>query len=270
MRQRSVLCLVGLLVGLPTFVHGGPGSRAPRGAGAKVKPVAKGAPAGPSVKEGASSQDAERTSELYQAPRPMFRWDLPKVLSEVDVPEEFETNGIPNRFRALVVALPPEQAYAHFYESFVRQGLYVAPLAEQLDMEPGQASLTGYDPEREISYTVFLTAYDNGTTGVIMGEAFFKGRAMVAGNPFVPVMAGAEDVVTQNLESGRSLSFRVQSNEAEVRAFYARVFGEKGYTQDKDGTWTRGRSVLHVLTEPSLRHPQSLDVGVVEFTGPSH
>jgi hypothetical protein len=197
----------------------------------------------------------------------MFRWEFPTVLSEVDVPGEFETNGIPNRFRALVVALSGDQAYRFFNESFVKQGLYVAPQRHQMEMAEGQFALTGYDAERQVTYTVFLTPYDDGTTGVIAGEAFFKGRSFSPGAPFVPVMAEAEGVVLQNLEVGRSMVFRVKSTVLEATAFYAEVFRERGYEDQGNGTWVSGRSVLHLVVSPSAVDSRKVDVGVVENFG---
>jgi len=234
----------------------------------KGKPGPK--PPAASGKSGsASGAPASPDAGMYRPARPAFRWEFPTVLSEVEVPEVFETNGIPNRFRALVLALPFERAYVHFRESFTRQGLYVAPPHEQLQMAPGQVSLTGLDPEAEVTYTVIFTPYDDGTTGAIVGEAWFKGRELSAKNPFVPVMAGGEGLVTQQLESGRSVAYSIRATPAAVMSFYGQVLRDRGYTQQNDGAWTRGSSAIRVVVEDCTKGPDKVDVGILEFSSPS-
>jgi len=247
-------------------------SAARAAAPSKAKAAKKEAPSAPAKgKPAATRVDAGVPDEpgLYRPARPAFKWEFPTVLSEVEVPEIFETNNIPTRFRALVLALPFEQAYLHFRESFTRQGLYVAPPSEQLEMAPGQVSLTGLDPEGEVTYTVLFTPYNDGTTGAIVGEAWFKGRALAAQNPFVPVMAGAEGLVTQNLESGRTVAYRRRGTQAEVMTFYGQVLRDRGYVQQKDGAWTKGNWAIRVVVESSNRGPDQLDVAVVEFSTPA-
>jgi hypothetical protein len=197
----------------------------------------------------------------------MFRWEFPPILSEVDVPGEFETNGIPSRFRALVVRMPFGETYRFFNASFVRQGLYVAPERQQLEMGDEQMSLTGYDAERQISYTVILTYHDDRTTGVIMGEAYFKGRAFTAQNPFLPVMAGAEGLVVQRLETGRTLSFKINASAAEVTTFYEQIFKDRGYKKEADGTWSGPGSALHMVVEPEAIPSQAVRVAISELLG---
>ena len=251
---------LGLLgLALPVCSASAAATRKPREAASKPRAESAATPK--------PAEEPER-SPLYRATRPMFRWEFPKVLSEVEVPEEFETNGIPNRFRTVVVALNGEQAYQFFNESFVRQGLYVAPPKNQMEMGPGQVALTGYDPDRKISYTVFLTPYDDGTTHVIVGEAYFAGREFTAQNPFVPLVAGGEGLVTQNLESGRSVAYKVKSTPVEVTTFYSQIFRDRGYEKQPDGTWTRGPSTLHLVVKPSAQGPQWVDVGLLEYFGP--
>lgn len=212
---------------------------------------------------------ASAASGIYRPARPAFRWEFPTVLSEVDVPEVLETNGIQSRFKALVLALPFEQAYLHFRESFLRQGLYVAPPREQLELAPGQVSLTGLDPEADVTYTIIFTLYDDGTTGAIVGEAYFKGRELSAQNPFVPVMAGGEGLVTQRLEAGRSVAYRVRARQPEVMTFYGQVLRDRGYAQQADGTFTRGSSAVRIVVEPSEGAEGTVDVGIVEFATPA-
>ncbi|MBM4379518.1 MAG: hypothetical protein FJ086_09500 [Deltaproteobacteria bacterium] len=238
--------------------------------GAKSKPTATGAvPARPAPPVPGAGETGAADAGMYRPARPAFRWEFPTVLSEVEVPEVFETNGIPTRFRALVLALPFERAYVHFRESFTRQGLYVAPPKEQLQMAPGQVSLTGLDPEGEVTYTVIFTPYDDGTTGAIVGEAWFKGRELAASNPFVPVMSGGEGLVTQQLETGRTVAYTVRATQAAVMTFYGQVLRDRGYTQQKDGAWTRGTSAIRVVADESAKGPDKVDVGVVEFSTPA-
>lgn len=254
--------MLGLCIGVAPEAMAGP----PKNARLREK-----SPRAPEVAAPASTMPGQEadTGGLYRPSQPMFRWEFPEILSEVNVPEEFETNGIPNRFRALVVALPVEAAYGFFRDTFLRQKLYVAPPHHQMTMADDQRALTGYDPERQISYTVFLTPYRDGTTSVIMGEAFFKGRQFAPGNPFVPVFAGAEGLVTQNLEAARSLAYRVKGNPVEVITFYTQVFRDRGYEKQQDGTWTRDASVLQLLVQPSGSAAGELEVAVVERFGSS-
>ena len=204
----------------------------------------------------------------YLPPKVAFKWEVPKVVSEVPVPATFDTNGIPSRFHAVVVALPLDEAFQHFQKSFLGQGLWVAPPEEQMALGEGQLALTGFDPTSETSYTVFLAAASAKQTQVIMGEAYWKGRTFAPGAAFAPVLPGAEALLTQKLESGQSMSYRVKSTRAAVEEFYQRELKRLGFERQPDGTWTRGDEVIHLVARPSV-DPSYLDVALVQLALPS-
>lgn len=194
-----------------------------------------------------------------------FRWDVPKVVSEVEVPALFESNGIPNRMHVVVVALPWEETFWHFYRSFKAQGLFVAPPEEQMKLGDGQVALTGFHAADEVSYTVILTPYPNGTTSVIMGEAYWKGNTFRPANAFAPVFPGGENLFTQNLETGLSMNYRVKAKPEEVVAFYKQELSRFGFTRQADGTFTKGSEIIHVVANARSGDPYT-DVALVRLS----
>jgi len=133
----------------------------------------------------------------------------------------------------------------------------------QLTLGDDQVALTGYDPNFETSYTVFLAPVGKARTKVIMGEAFWKNARFKSGSTFVPVFPAAESLITQNLEGSRSMAFRVRVKKEDVEAFYQVQLKQQGYVQQPDTTWTRGTQVIHLFAKES-RTPGILDVALVE------
>ena len=71
-----------------------------------------------------------------------FVWELPpKTLHEIPIDGTTYVDGVPVRLRQLLVVGTPEQIGKHFLESFLRQGLYIAP-RQGIDR-----LLTGVDPQ---------------------------------------------------------------------------------------------------------------------------
>lgn len=184
----------------------------------------------------------------FLPPNKPFRWDLPKVLEATEVPGTFETNNIPSRFHVVVVGLPFQEAYDHFHRSFVLQGLWVAPPDQQMKLGDGQVALTGFHPNDEVSYTVILQPLSGGRTSAILGEAFWKDRTFMPDQQtFAPVYPGAQHLLTQNLESGRALGYRVKAPVKDVTQFYNDALTQGGFTRQPDGTWARGTELIHVV-----------------------
>lgn len=202
---------------------------------------------------GAHAPDAGALPKLdpksFIPPTKRFVWDAPKVISQIDVRALFETNGIPNRFHVALLGVPWEEAYDFFLRSFTEQGLWVDPPAKQLQLD-GQVALTGFDGNAETSYTVILQPYPSGHTGVIMGEAYFKDRTFAPGTTFAPVMGGAEGLITQNLESGLAMSYRVRATPEAILQFYGGALEQAGYTRASAGMYVRGTEALQVAISP--------------------
>lgn len=197
-------------------------------------------------------------------PNRPFQWDVPKVVEEIDVPSTFDTNGIPNRFHVVVVGLPFAETWDHFYRSFALQGLWIAPPEKQLKLGGGQVALTGFHPNDEISYTVILQPAGPSRTAVILGEAFWKGRTFAPGQAFAPVFPGAENLVTQDLESGRALGYQVKAPRDEVTKFYKDALTRSGYAPQPDGTWLKGTELLQVIVT-SVSRTGKTDVALVQM-----
>ena len=171
-----------------------------------------------------------------------FVWELPpKTLHEIPIDGTTFVDGIPVRLRQLVVAGSPEQIGKHFFESFHRQGLYIAP-RQAIDR-----LLTGVDPQSIVTYSVVLQANGKERTTVILGESRPLDRT--AGDPdALPVLPQARGAIPVQFEGYLLLSYVVPVTRVEALAFYAKELASRGYQGKEAGVWVKGSDRLELTT----------------------
>lgn len=181
----------------------------------------------------AAAPDAGTPPPVLALPGLNFVWELPpKTLHEIPIEGTTWVDGIPVRMRQLLVVGTPEQIGKHFFDSFMKQGLYIAP-RQAIDR-----LLTGVDPQSIVTYSVVLQANGPTHTTVILGESRPLDRKAAApdGLPVMPQVKGAIPVA---FEGYVQLSYAVAATEAEVRAFYAKELTARGYQAKEAGAWVR-------------------------------
>jgi hypothetical protein len=158
-----------------------------------------------------------------------FVWELPpKTEHEIPIDGTTRVDGIPVRLRQLIVFGTPEQIGKHFLESFLRQGLYIAP-RQAIDR-----LLTGVDPQSIVTYSVVLQANQAGRTTVILGESRPLDRDRAAGDalPVVPQARGAIPV------------------QFEGYVLYVKELAARGYQPREAGVWGRATDRIELTLTP--------------------
>ena len=169
-----------------------------------------------------------------------FVWDLPpKTLHEIPIDGVTYVEGIPVRLRQLIVLGTPEQIGKHFFDSFQRQGLYLAP-RQAIDR-----LLTGVDTGSIVTYSVVLQANEAGRTTVILGEARPLDRKPAAAGA-LPVLPQAKGAIPVQFEGYLLLSYLATGSEAEAREFYDKALTSRGYQAREGGLWIRADDHLEL------------------------
>lgn len=173
-----------------------------------------------------------------------FKWEYPpQTLHEIPIDGTTYVDGVPVRLRQLLVVGRPDEIGKHFFDSFTRQGLYIAP-RQAIDR-----LLTGVDPQAIITYSVVLQPNGPNHTTVILGESRPIDRK-VAPAAGLPVMPQAKGVIPVQFEGYAQLSYPVTATEAEVRAFYAKELGARGYQKKEGNAWERAGDRVELAVSP--------------------
>jgi hypothetical protein len=195
--------------------------------------------------EPASQADLEKLHQLLRPEAPTFKWDVPGIIATVQMPGIVEVDGVPVKTHAVVVKGDFASLVRHFLDSFIAQGLYVAPMDEQ-PQPPKGAQLTGFDPFSEISYTVMFQGNPDKTITLILGEANIGARrpASVDGIPLLP---GAQNVQQTRSEDLRTVSFSTaRPLDAGVKEYLLQL-ERAGFQQKSPGEFRRGREELRLV-----------------------
>ncbi|MFL5344457.1 MAG: hypothetical protein ACJ8AT_06675 [Hyalangium sp.] len=183
--------------------------------------------------------------------RPTSRvWAVPKPLEVVDVPGRTEALGLPVSIHAVRSAEKVEALESHFRRQFQEAGLYLPPPGHVVPLT-SEAQVTGLDPDTYIAYTVFFQPNPDGTTTVILTEAFLAERNRGQKDAFAPVMPGARAVLQTHTEGSSVLQYSVKASREAVLKFHAQTLGSAGYREVDPGVFKRGVDVLRVTTQPS-------------------
>ena len=185
------------------------------------------------------------------AARPKPRvWDVPRVLEVVDVPGRTEALGMPVSIHAVRSAESVEVIEAHLRRQFQEAGLFLPP-RQHVEPISSEVQVTGLDPDTYIAYTVFLQPNPDGTTTVLLTEAFLEERRREApGDSFVPLMPGARGVLHSSTESTSVVQYSVKARREDARSFHSRTLTGTGYREVEPGVFQRGAEVLRVSVRP--------------------
>jgi hypothetical protein len=183
--------------------------------------------------------------------RPVPRvWAVPKPLEVVEVPGRTEALGLPVSIHAVRSAEKVEALESHFRRQFQEAGLFLPPPGQVVPMS-NEAQVTGLDPDTYIAYTVFFQPNPDGTTTVILTEAFLAERNRQPKDAFAPVMPGARAVLQTHTEGSSVLQYSVKASREAVLKFHTQALTSAGYREVSPGVFKRGAEVLRVTPQPS-------------------
>jgi hypothetical protein len=201
-----------------------------------------------------------------QAPR-RLHFEVPHAVAQAEVPELLRALGVPVRLRAVRSSAKPEELMRHFAQAMDKAGLFIAPSTFAL---PGNMPhLTGLDVDNGVSYSVLLQPNLDGTTTVILGEAYLHARREESHSDLAPVYPGATGVLHASQESARTLAYSVRAPAEQVSAFYQKAFAAEGLQEVEPGifsgpkrtvrVWVRskpgGQTSVFLLVYPSTSAP---------------
>lgn len=164
------------------------------------------------------------------------------------MPETLRALGVPVRLRAVRSSDKPEALMRHFVQAMDKAGLFIAPNTTEL---PGHMPhLTGLDVDNGISYSVLFQSNLDGTTTVILGEAYLHARREESHSDLAPLYPGATGVLHASQETARTLAYAVRAPAAEVSAFYQKALAAEGLREVEPGVFSGPRRTLRVWIRP--------------------
>lgn len=182
---------------------------------------------------------------------------LPGVVAEVPMHGGQETMGIPVQARALRTTLKPLEAFAWVHKSFKDAQLYI-PAEITTPQLHGAPQLTGYDHPSRRSYTAIFLANPDHTTTIIAGTADLRAKPK-ASTGELPIAPGAASLVTSSSESGRAITYQVESQPEVVQAFYEKALEAQGWKREAvSGTWLRQGKALTIRVQPKAGAPTTV------------
>jgi hypothetical protein len=189
-------------------------------------------------------------ASLLAAP-PVFRAaDLvvPDAIEKMDVPDNLRALGVPVKLRAVRSKQKVEPLLAHFREAFAKAGLFV-PEPGELHSAGNLQQVTGLDVLNHNSVSVLLQPNLDGTTTVVVGEAYFH-AAKDADEAFAPVFPGSAGLIVANLEVGQSMAYSANAAPDEVMDFYRQTLAAIGYRETAPGRFGRKSDELRLWLKP--------------------
>jgi hypothetical protein len=206
---------------------------------------------------------ARAADPVPERPRPHV-WVVPRPLQALDVPGRTQALGMPVSIHAVRSAESVPVLEAHFRRQFQEAGLFLPPRAHVAPVS-SEVQVTGLDPDTFIAYTVFLQPNPDGSTTVLLTEAFLGERRREAPqDAFVPLMPGARDVMQSRTENTSLVQYSVKASREEARGFHTRTLTGAGYREVEPGVFVRGAERLRVSVQ-TLREGE---VGVVVLRMP--
>ncbi|MBN1203564.1 MAG: hypothetical protein JXB05_01395 [Myxococcaceae bacterium] len=173
-------------------------------------------------------------------------WEVPGQVSVVEVPARMDVGGIPVRFRVITSREKVERLLQHFATAFDEAGFYIQRHQKRLAAQP---HLTALDTRTLTSYTVILEPKPGGTTEVVIGEARLK-EARPAAPSGLPVFPGAKDVLHSDFEGARTLGYRVEARQEEVKGWYREQLTRAGYREEEPQLFRRKEQEVRVDVTP--------------------
>lgn len=231
-----LLLAVALLLGVPRAA----GAETPTPASTDKKPAAPRA---------AQAKSAIPAAEPQKKPHP-FEWNVPGMVSHVDVAGLVETQGIPMKLNAVDSTWMPPELFNSFLKQFTEAGFYLPPPKHQLIVH-GAASLTAMDVERKLVYTVIMRVNPDGKTTKVLLSTANMGLAKTPNDAaFALVYPGSHDLITSNVEVGRTLGYVTRATPQELNAFYSKAMAEAGFKEERRGLYSKDRELIEVMAKP--------------------
>jgi hypothetical protein len=223
---RLLLAVV-LLLGVPRAA----GAETPAPSSANTKPA------------------APQAAQAQKKPHP-FEWNVPGMVSHVDVAGLVETQGIPMKLNSVDSTWMPPELFNAFLKQFTEAGFYLPPPKYQLIVH-GAASLTAMDVQRQLVYTVIMRVNPDGkTTKVLLSTANMGLAKPPSDAAFAPVYPGSHDLITSNVEVGRTLGYVTRATPQELNAFYSKAMAEAGFKEERPGLYSKDRELIEVMARP--------------------
>ncbi|MFL5348474.1 MAG: hypothetical protein ACJ8AT_27065 [Hyalangium sp.] len=208
-----------------------------------------GAPWAAGAEAPASSTADTKASAPKPKPHP-FEWNVPGMVAHVDVAGTMEAQGIPMKLNAVDSTWMPPELFNHFLKQFTEAGFYLPPPKDQLIVH-GAATLTAMDVERQLVYTVIMRVNRDGkTTKVLLGTSNMGLAKPPSDTAFAPVYPGAHDLITSNVEVGRTLGYVTRATPQELNAFYSKAMAQAGFKEERPGLYSKDRELIEVLAKP--------------------
>lgn len=183
-------------------------------------------------------------------PQKPFAWDVPGTVSHVEVAGMQVARGIPMKLHAVTSSWPPDALFRHFAERFQKQGFFIPPPSHQTFVH-GAMTLAAVDVNRDLTYTVFLRPVPGSkTTRVLLGTANMARVSKPGGESFAPVYPGASQLVTSDLETGRTLSYVTTATAEQLITFYREAMVAAGWREKSPGLYLKGTERVQVLARP--------------------
>jgi hypothetical protein len=146
---------------------------------------------------------------------------VPEAIEKMDVPETMRALGVPVKLRAVRSKKKLDALLDHFRAEFTRAGLFV-PEPGELRSAGNLQQVTGLDVKNHNSVSVLLQPNLDGTTTVVLGEAYFH-AAKDVDEAFAPVFPGGAGLIVANLEVGQSMAYSASAAAEEVMDFYRQM-----------------------------------------------
>lgn len=157
--------------------------------------------------------------------------EVPGALEQLRIPESLRALGVPVTLRAVRSKEKPDALIQHFGQLFEKAGLFV-PADGELHSAGDLIQVTGFDVVHRNSVSVLLQPNPDGTTTVILGEAYLHAGKKDAPQPgFAPVFPGAVGLIQSRLETGQSLAYGAKATPDELTAFYRETLGAGGFRE---------------------------------------
>jgi hypothetical protein len=186
---------------------------------------------------------------LAAAPFRAADLQVPDAIEQMDVPETMKALGVPVKVRAVRSKQKPDQLIQHFRGAFSKAGLFV-PEDGELRSAGNLLQVTGFDMRNNNSVSVILQPNQDGTTTVVVGEAYLHAAQKGSAEVFAPVFPNAEGLIVANLELGQSLAYTANGKSDEVEDFYRSTLTMTGYKEVAAGQFEKKRELLRIWLKP--------------------
>lgn len=161
-----------------------------------------------------------------------FHWDVPDIIEDVPVQGPLMSAGIPIKAHAVRTRWKGQELVLHIIRKFGEAGLWIAPPNRMIQLE-GLPQLTAYNPLERISYTVMFQANPDGTTTLILSEAFL-GQREPPGSFDLSHPPGAARLVTHQSEGMSTATYTTHLKPEQLVAHYAPQLEKRGLSASEE------------------------------------